>query len=105
MVSQAIESIESPTDRTARFREGNGNGNGKQLELNACMLAPTPLVSDVPNRCQEDVPYGYNKNEVDHQGGCRDSIRGLANQLTCWKIRLWLGKVLSPFMTIRFLNR
>ena len=45
---------------------GNGNGNGKQLELNACMLAPTPLVSDVPNRCQEDVPYGYNKNEVDH---------------------------------------
>jgi len=28
------------------------------------MLAPTPLVSDVPNRCQEDVPYGYNKNEV-----------------------------------------
>ena len=26
------------------------NGNGKQLELNACMLAPTPIVSDVPNR-------------------------------------------------------
>ena len=45
---------------------GNRNRNDKQLELNACMLAPTPLVSDVPNRCQEDVPYGYNKNEVDH---------------------------------------
>ena len=28
---------------------GNGNGNGKQLELNAYMLAPTPLVFDVPD--------------------------------------------------------
>ena len=25
-------------------REEGGNGNDKQLELNACMLAPTPLL-------------------------------------------------------------
>ena len=35
---------------TSKKRGGNGNGNGKQLELNACMLAPTPLDFDVPNR-------------------------------------------------------
>ena len=30
------------------FFGGNGNGNGKQLELNACMLAPTPLLIRKP---------------------------------------------------------
>ena len=41
-----------------------------------CMYACTDPTSNlsITNRCQEEVPYGDNKLELDHRGGCRDSI-------------------------------
>ena len=47
---------------------GNRNRNGNQLEHNACMLAPAPvLIRQSTNCCQEEVPYGGNVFEVDHK--------------------------------------
>ena len=46
----------------------NRNRNGNQLERNACMLAPAPvLIRQSTNCCQEEVPYGGNVFEVDHK--------------------------------------
>ena len=48
--------------------DGNRNRNGNQLERNACMLAPAPvLIRQSTNCCQEEVPYGGNVFEVDHK--------------------------------------
>ena len=33
------------------------NRNDNQLELNTCMLVPTPILSKFTHRRQEEVPY------------------------------------------------
>ena len=42
--------------------------NDEKLELNACMLAPTPILTCLPPTVvREEVPYGGDKVEMDHR--------------------------------------
>ena len=72
---------------------GNRNRNDNQLELNACMLAPTILICRhqlLSGRC----PVWWKQTRNGPPRWLSWLYRVLANQLLCWKLRLWWGWVI-----------
>ena len=69
----------------------NRNRNDKQLELNACMLAPTPLLTCIHQPLSERGPVWRKQGRTGPPKWLSWLYQGLANQLTCWKLRLWWG--------------